>query len=82
MRRLESGKSGLTNRVRAICENTSDAVKIAAAARYFPRTMSQSLAGTVNSNSSVPIFLSSAHTPIVMAGTKNSSKSGNQSVSW
>ena len=33
----------------AICENSRDAVKIAATARYLPSTISQSVAGMVSS---------------------------------
>ena len=55
-----------------ICENSSDAVKIAAAARYLPMTMSKSAAGSVSNNSSVPWRRSSDQMLIVIAGMKTS----------
>ena len=41
-----------------------------------------SFAGNVNSSSSVPSFFSSLHAVMVMAGTMNSSSSGNRAESW
>jgi len=52
------------------CENSSEAVKIEAAAMYLPTTMSKSAAGSVRSNSSVPCRRSSDQIPIVIAGMK------------
>jgi hypothetical protein len=43
---------------------------MATQAKYLPSTISRSPAGMVKSNSSVPSRRSSAHTPMVMAGTK------------
>jgi hypothetical protein len=52
--------------------NNSETVKIAAAARYLPITMSKSAAGSVRSSSSVPCRRSSAQMLIVIAGMKTS----------
>ena len=63
-----------------ICENSNDAVKIAAAARYLPITMSKSPAGSVSSNSSVPWRRSSDQMLIVIAGMKTSRIAGQVQV--
>jgi hypothetical protein len=57
-------------------ENSRATVKMPTVARYFPNTTSQSLAGMVRSNSSVPCRRSSAQTLIVIAGTNTSRISG------
>ncbi len=68
--------SGVPHRSRMITlqtiEKRSATVKIPTVARYFPKTTSQSLAGSVRSSSSVPCRRSSAQTLIVIAGMNTS----------
>ena len=61
--------------------NSSATVYTASTARYLPSSTSEVFAGRVKRSSSVPSFRSSAQAVIVMAGTRNSSRTGNPALS-